>query len=412
MNLQKIPALLLALVLQVLPICRVACVNTVAAPTGFAVVMRWLAGTVALLGSYHAVSGASAAVVGVAQINPTTQLQTGPVTTNARGTNGQTFAYRIIVTNPGVNYQQAFYNAAPLPPGLTVNTNLGANGDILGTPTTPGVYPVTLTAGNANYANVVTTNITITIADTGTASAPSITGPPANQTVPVGTNVSFTVTANGTVPLSYSWTFNGSAIIGATTSNLQLANVVTNSSGTYSVTVANSAGSKSASATLSVMVPPSVATPPQSLTVTNGGTAQFSVVASGSSSLFYQWQFNGNALAGATSSSLTLLNAQGTNQGSYTVVVSNPVGTVTSPPAVLTVQTAASGPFQLSNWVVTNGTWSFDVTGPTQTNIVIWSSTDLSHWTPVSTNSANSGTVHFSSPTTPAVEFYRASLSQ
>jgi PKD repeat protein len=412
MNLQKIPSLVLAVALQAMPICRVAYVNTGAAPSGFAIVMRWLGAAVALLGSYHAVSGASAAVVGVAQINPTTQLQTGPVTTNALGTNGQIFAYRIIVTNPGVNPQQAFYKAAPLPPGLTINTNLGGNGDILGTPTAPGAYPLTLTAGNANYSNVVTINITITIKDTGTASAPNITGLPADQTVPVGTNVSFTVTANGTAPLSYSWTFNGSAITDATTSTLQLANVVTNSSGTYSVTVANSAGSKSASATLSVMVPPSVATPPQSLTVTNGGTAQFSVVALGSGNLSYQWQFNGNTLAGATSSSLTLLNAQGTNQGSYTVVVSNPVGTVTSPAAFLTVQSTTSGPFQLSNWVATNGTWSFDVTGLGQTNIVIWSSTDLSHWTPVSTNSAASGTVHFSSPTMPSVEFYRASLSQ
>src|SRR3954470_19016206 len=139
MNFKKFPALLLAAALQILPLCRTATLNAVNAPTTFAIVMRWLAGTVALLGSYHAVSGASAAVPGVAPINPATGLQTGVVTTNAKGTNGQSFAYRIIVTNPGVNPEQAFFNASPLPPGLTINTNLGANGNITGTPTAPGV---------------------------------------------------------------------------------------------------------------------------------------------------------------------------------------------------------------------------------------------------------------------------------
>jgi len=83
MNLQKIPALALAAALQVLPLCRVASINSATAPTGFAIVMRWMAGAVALLGSYHAVSGASAAVPGVAPINPVTGLQSGLVTTNA-----------------------------------------------------------------------------------------------------------------------------------------------------------------------------------------------------------------------------------------------------------------------------------------------------------------------------------------
>src|SRR5947208_3823538 len=108
MNFQKAPALVLAAMLQIVPLYRVACVNQAIAPTGFAVVMRWLAGAIALLGSYHAVSGASAAVPGVIPINPTTQQQTGLVTTNALGTNGQTFAYRIFVTNPGINPQQAY----------------------------------------------------------------------------------------------------------------------------------------------------------------------------------------------------------------------------------------------------------------------------------------------------------------
>ncbi|MGH7968326.1 MAG: hypothetical protein ACREIC_06310, partial [Limisphaerales bacterium] len=111
---QKLPALALAAALQVVPIARVACVNQAVAPSGFAIVVRWCAAAVALLGSYHAVSGASAAVAGLQNLNPP-----GPLTTNATGTVGQTFAYRIVVSNPGVNPSQAYYNAFPLPPGLT-----------------------------------------------------------------------------------------------------------------------------------------------------------------------------------------------------------------------------------------------------------------------------------------------------
>ena len=414
MNLQKIPALALAAALQILPLSRVATINSVTAPTGFAIVMRWMAGAVALLGSYHAVSGASAAVPGVAPINPVTGLQSGLVTTNATGTNGQTFAYRIIVTNPGVNPQQAFYNASPLPPGLSINTNLGGNGNITGTPTAPGVYyPVTLTAGNANYPLVITTNVTITIVAAGGASPPAITRQPASQALPAGTNVSFSVTATGTAPLHYQWRKDGSNLSGATTSSYSIGSISTNDSGNFAVVITNSAGSiTSAVAVLNVLLPPSILTPPQNLTVNTGDTATFSVAASGSPTLTYQWKFGGNNLAGATTSSLSVTNVQPAHQGDYTVSISNAVGALTSPAAHLTVLSGTPSPLQLANWQVGNGSVTFDISGPVQTNVVIWSSADLAHWTPLSTNLSTTGTLHFSDTNVlQAVEFYRATLS-
>lgn len=414
MNLKKIPALLLAAVLQVVPLCKVVTADTVAVPASFAIVMRWLAGAAALLGSYHAVSGASAAVVGVAPINPTTGLQTGLVTTNAVGTNGQTFAYRVIVTNPGVNPQQAFFFVSPLPSGLTINTNLGGNGNITGIPTSPGVYyPVTLTAGNANYPNVVTTNITITIVAAGGASPPAITRQPSNQTLPAGTNVSFCVTGSGTAPLHYQWRKDGSNLSGATTSSYSIPSLSTNDSGNYTVVITNSVGSiTSAVAVLNVLLPPSIITPPQNSTVNAGDMANFTVTAGGSAPLSFQWKFNGINLAGATTSSLSLTNAQPTDQGDYSVVVSNLVGSITSSTAHLTVQSTTPSSFELVNWQVGGGSVSFDVTGPAQTNVVIWSSADLAHWTAISTNASATGTVHFSETNgSPTVEFYRATLS-
>lgn len=89
-------------------------------------------------------------------------------------------------------------------------------------------------------------------------------------------------------------------------------------------------------------VVPTIATQPQSQTITIGATAAFSVVPTVSSStpLAYQWRFNGTNIAGATLTSLTVTNSQETNSGSYTVVITNAAGSVTSSVAALSVLTA------------------------------------------------------------------------
>ena len=420
MNFRKIPALALAAALQVLPMCRVACVNQAVAPTGFAIVMRWLAGTVALLGSYHAVSGASAAIVGVASWSKITGgSQLGPVVTSVTAAGGTPLLYKIIITTPATTGAQFdYYNYDVLPPGLTMNTNVGGadglgGGFITGTPTKGGVYTVNLVAGNTLWPQTVTKPITFTISGGGGATPPGITGQPVSKSVAVGTNVSFSVTATGTAPLSYQWSKGVSTVLGATNSSYSIAAVTTNDAANYKVVITNSAGSITSSvATLTVLVAPSVVTPPTSQTVSNGASATFTVTAAGSPPLTYFWKFSGGALASANSSSLTITNVQLTNQGDYTVIVSNSVGTATSSAAHLTVQTTAQAPLQIANWQVANGSISFDVTGPNQTNVVVWSSTDLAHWTALTTNFSSSGTVHFSETNGPApVEFYRATLS-
>ncbi len=83
--------------------------------------------------------------------------------------------------------------------------------------------------------------------------------------------------------------------------------------------------------------PPTITVQPQSLTVTTAQTASFSVAATGSAPLGYQWQFNGTSLAGANSSVYTLTNAQCADAGHYSVVVFNGAGVVTSDDALLTV---------------------------------------------------------------------------
>src|SRR5208282_4505705 len=97
------------------------------------------------------------------------------------------------------------------------------------------------------------------------------------------------------------------------------------------VVVTNAAGSITSSvATLTVLVPPTIAAPPQSLTVTQGQNAAFSVTPAGTAPFAYQWLFNGGAISAATTSGYTVANAQSTNAGSYTVVVTNAAGSITS----------------------------------------------------------------------------------
>lgn len=90
---------------------------------------------------------------------------------------------------------------------------------------------------------------------------------------------------------------------------------------------------------------PALATQPQSQTVAAGSSATFTVVAApGTTSPTYQWQRNGTAIAGATSSTLTLSNVSSANAGDYTVVVANDLGSITSNPATLTVTGAPPPP--------------------------------------------------------------------
>ena len=89
---------------------------------------------------------------------------------------------------------------------------------------------------------------------------------------------------------------------------------------------------------------PSITTQPSNQTVIAGQTASFTVTATGAAPLSYQWRKGGVNVTGATSASLTLDNVQTNQAGSYTVVIANAYGSVTSSVAVLSVTTLQSTP--------------------------------------------------------------------
>ena len=179
---------------------------------------------------------------------------------------------------------------------------------------------------------------------------PAITTQPTSQTVVAGQAATFMVAASGTAPMSYQWQKNGARIAGATSASYTTPATATADSGsTFDVVVSNSAGSvTSSAATLTVtaaVVAPTITTQPANQTVTAGQSATFSVVATGTAPLSYQWQKNGANIAGATSASYTTpATATADNGSTFDVVVSNSAGSVTSNTATLTVNASTAVP--------------------------------------------------------------------
>lgn len=336
MSWSRVPALLLALVLQVAPVARVAQTLQAGAPGAFAIILRLAAAASAVLGGVDAVSGASTTITSA---------------TTATGTNGVAFSYRITTGPQTANT----FSATPLPTGLTCSATTGR---ITGTPTQSGTWTVLLTASDSGIASrTCTTNLALTIVSSGGGgTAPSITTQPSTQTVNAGANVSFSVGASGTAPLTYQWNKNGTPIAGATSSTLSLVAVTSADAATYTVVVSNAVGTATSSgAVLTVNTAPSITTQPSSQTVTAGANVTFSVVATGTATLTYQWSRNGVPIGGATSSSLSLSTVSASDAATYSVVVSNAVGSATSSGAVLTVDTPPTITTQPSNQTVNAG---------------------------------------------------------
>jgi hypothetical protein len=199
----------------------------------------------------------------------------------------------------------------------------------------------------AGSYGVVVTNvsgaITSSLARLTVFLPPAITMQPINQTVVSGANMTFEVTASGTPPVSYQWFFNETNLVGTGGATLILSDVQPSQAGRYSVIASSPYGSASSiAATLTVLAPPTIITQPASQIEVAGANASFQVSAAGTPPLSYQWMFNGTNLSGATDTNLSLMSIQSSQAGSYSVVVTNSAGSITSTVAQLTVVAAPS----------------------------------------------------------------------
>lgn len=167
----------------------------------------------------------------------------------------------------------------------------------------------------------------------------ALTNQPENQIVLGGSNVVFSVGAASTQPCVFQWRHNGNNMLSQTNAALFLPNVASDAEGVYACLVSNRSGAfVSYNASLTVLFPPVITQQPTNLFVLAGSGAIFSVAATGTQPLSYQWALNGTLLPGDTSTMLSLSNVSGLNAGFYTMIVSNLTGSVTSTPALLDVR--------------------------------------------------------------------------
>jgi hypothetical protein len=266
----------------------------------------------------------------------------------------------------------------------------GANSNVLTIASAPGSSAV-------SYQVIVTNNVgSVTSAAVILSLTPQISAQPASQAATAGGNASFSVVADGSAPLTYQWYGQGTALAGANNSTLSLTSVGAGNAGSYSIVVRNNYGSVTSTvATLTVNVPPAITTQPQNQTVAAGQRASFAVGASGATPLVYLWNLDGTNLYGATNSTLTLADVRAANAGSYTLVVTNIAGSVTSAVATLTVTNPGIVLSLAGIASLTANGFTFQFSVPIGVTYIVVGSTDLQTWTPIVTNISLTGSAVF-----------------
>lgn len=166
----------------------------------------------------------------------------------------------------------------------------------------------------------------------GLTRAPVARDSSGGTTVVAGSELQITRRFIGSDPFSVQWTFNGQPIPGETNLVLNLGNAQSTWVGDFHLVASNAFGSStSAPFRLDVSpAPPRILAQPESIGVLRGTEATLVIRAAGTDPLTYQWHFNGQPLEGQTNGSLRLPAVGPGNDGAYHVVVSNPLGTVTS----------------------------------------------------------------------------------
>jgi hypothetical protein len=241
---------------------------------------------------------------------------------------------------------------------------------------------------------------------------PAINSMPANLLVGVGTNVAFSPSVSGSTDLQYSWLFQGVPISGATNKDLMLMSVLTNNSGVYELVATHEGGAATGTvATLTVMIPPSWLTLPESKQAVVGDTVSFAASATGSSPLslfWYNQSTNGaspSLLPTTNAGTLVLTNIQRADAGWYFAVASNAVGVITGAPAAsLTVfPVRLMTPFRSET-----GRFQIALQGELGCRVQVQVSDDLKIWAPLENRTNQVGTIQVEDPTAAmSHRFYR-----
>ena len=152
----------------------------------------------------------------------------------------------------------------------------------------------------------------------------------------LGSSLVFNVWADGPGTLTYHWYSNNVALPAETGTNISLSNLTAAADGPYSVIVSNAYGSVTSSVPLLVTptLPPTTLVPASEVRWI-GFPLTFGPASLPNQSLQFQWYFDGSVIAGATNSTYSVNSSNG-SAGTYTLVLSNSLGTSTSTPAMFT----------------------------------------------------------------------------
>jgi uncharacterized repeat protein (TIGR03803 family) len=256
-----------------------------------------------------------------------------------QGNNGKLYGTTLWGGNLSLNGGNGDGTVFEITPDGTLRTLIalaGTNGSLpvaaLATGSDTNLYGTTCQGGSGGGGVIYRLNV---------ATPLSIAQQPADLAVPLGANAVFQISATGAEPISYQWRFNGLDRSNATNSVLTIANAQLSDAGSYSVVLANYSGSvTSRVATLSVGGFPPALTPTasfQNSAVDLDNSFSFAPNVSGDAPLSFQWQFNGHNLVRQTNSTLTFIGVQPSDEGDYTLVVSNALGVLTTDPVRLWV---------------------------------------------------------------------------
>jgi alpha-tubulin suppressor-like RCC1 family protein len=306
-------------------------VVAIAAGDNFSMALRGN-GTVAVWGDNSAGQagiplGLSNVVAIAAGYNHCLALQRGPVLVTPLADlnvpSGELATFEVNVAGAAPLRYQWFLAGHPIPEATNQTLTIVAS------PDTEGLYSVTVSNADGSVSAEAMLWLGL---------PPEILAGPDGGLIPVGGSWTFMVLASGLGPLRCQWQSNGTNLVGATNSLYPITSASTNRSGDYRVIVSNAFGAATSQvAQLTVLPPPTFVSQPVSMTRAEGETAQFSVVTGGGQPQSFQWQFQGLTLEGETNATLTIPNLTTNHAGVYAVVVSNPVRTLTSASATLSV---------------------------------------------------------------------------
>ncbi|HMJ89954.1 MAG TPA: immunoglobulin domain-containing protein, partial [Candidatus Acidoferrum sp.] len=329
----------------------------------------------------------------VGDVGPTITTQPTNITVEL----GATAEFYVgVAGTPPFSYQwQRFTTNLPGAIGATLTLNNVQ-------PSQAGTYRVVVTN---HGGNIISASATLTV-----LVPPTIIAAPTNFVAIEGSAAQFAVTASGTAPLFYQWRRNNSDILGANSAQYLIPTVHPGDAANYSVLVSNSIGvSLSSFAALFVIVPPSITGHPAATNVLVNSPVTFTVSASGTAPLAYQWRKNDVNIPGANGAAYFIPSAQSADEGIYSVIVSNTGGSAPSAAAQLIVAVA---PVLGVPHALVDGTFTFTLFGQSNRSYDLYSSSNLTAW-------SNFATITLTNTSMPVLDtsasnapgrFYRARL--